>query len=158
MFGASQVAGHLQKLIAHVRIGTEGLVVADRSMSDAKLVKQVPFIHGWPPTNALRIDLQFSPVSGLFASANDLLLQAYRVRRPALRVMIFFQGRIAPPAASDIWCRSTHGRIATAGRVYPVPYSQGADKRGSHREARQAGEVFLVHAWLCPAAPGLSIC
>jgi len=138
MFGASQVAGHLQKLIAHVRIGTEGLVVADRSMSDAKLVKQVPFIHGWPPTNALRIDLQFSPVSGLFASANDLLLQAYRVRRPALRV--------------------THGRIATAGRVYPVPYSQGADKRGSHREARQAGEVFLVHAWLCPAAPGLSVC
>ena len=76
MFGASQVAGHLQKLIAHVRIGTEGFVVADRSMSDAKLVKQVPFIHGWPPTNALRIDLQFSPVSGLFASANDLLICA----------------------------------------------------------------------------------
>jgi hypothetical protein len=114
-------------------------------------------VPGWPPTNALRIDLQFSPVSGLFASANDLLIQAYRVRRPALRVMIFFQCRIAPPAASDIWCRSTHGRIATAGRVYPGPYSQGADKRGSHREARQADEVFLVHAWLCPAAPGLSV-
>jgi hypothetical protein len=33
-------------------------------------------VPGWPPTNALRIDLQFSPVSGLFASANDLLIQA----------------------------------------------------------------------------------
>jgi hypothetical protein len=83
MFGASQVAGHLQKLIAHVPIGTEGLVVADRSISDAKLVKQVPFIHGWPPTNALRIDLQFSPVSGLFASANHLLIQAGPAGRAA---------------------------------------------------------------------------
>jgi hypothetical protein len=36
----------------------------------------VPFIHGWPPTNALRIDLQFSPMPGLFASANDLFIRA----------------------------------------------------------------------------------
>jgi hypothetical protein len=72
-------AGDRQQFITDFRSGSENLVILDRAVDQ---VERFQVVHGlalW--CLAQRTDLHFSSRSGLFASANDLLIRAGPIGR-----------------------------------------------------------------------------